>query len=163
MVKAYNVVGLVQTTIMQTKLLQINQSSLAGILHIPFQPPTLPTVTASKAKTEKKRWKTCLEPSGQHQHPIEVLTLEGAANYATSRMLQFAFFPAYFESRLVVSISAISVFAIVASVCRESLRMGAIMLSDSGPPELERVRIAACGIVGGDSAAPSRLRTSRGC
>ena len=80
MVKASTVVGLMQTTIMYTKWHQIDQSSLARILHTPFQPRRCPTATASKAETETKRWKTFLEPSGQHQHPLEVLSLEGAAD-----------------------------------------------------------------------------------
>ena len=45
---------------------------------------TLSTTVASyshcfESLDRKRRWKTCLEPSGQHQHPIEVLALESAA------------------------------------------------------------------------------------
>ena len=95
--------------------------------------------------------------------PISSLRLPGFSSSGVSRSSSFdsqppifsfmcffrppgpapAFFPAYFERRLAVSISTISAFAIATSVCRESLRMRAIMLSDSGPAELERMRIAA--------------------
>ena len=80
MVKTYTVVGLVQTTIMQAKLHQIDQSSLAGILHILFQPPTLPTVTASKAKTEKSDGRRAWSLQGSTNTPSKFLAWKAPQN-----------------------------------------------------------------------------------
>ena len=69
-----------QTTIMQTKLHQIDQSNLARILHIPFQPPTLPTVTASKAKTEKSDGRRAWSLQGSTNTPSKFLPWKAPQN-----------------------------------------------------------------------------------